>query len=153
VGSGVTDEASTLDAEESADWSLQAPADTIFEEEEEEFTPEPQPVEQGMGAGRWPTRERAPPQRLSFSTKALTDAPRSIREAMGRPEWLPFEEAISSEMCAMTSKQVYDTVTHNDVPPGQRVVQSRMLLNIKRDADGRVVKYIGVFSCVVCNGS
>jgi hypothetical protein len=60
---------------------------------------------------------------------------------MNRPDWPLFQEAISTEMCAMTSKQVHDTVTPREVPPGHRILQSRMLLNIKRDAEGRLVKH------------
>jgi hypothetical protein len=129
---------SALHADTSADWSLQTPTSTTHDEEDLSAQP---PTEQVMGGGRWPARDRAPPKRLAFSVKGLSDAPRSIKEAMNRPDWPLFQEAISTEMCAMTDKQVYDTVAHSEVPQGQRVLQSRMLLNIKRDADGRLVKY------------
>jgi hypothetical protein len=94
-----------------------------------------------MGGGRWPARDKAPPKRLAFSTRGLSDTPNSVKEAMNRPYWPLFQEAICTEMCAMTSKQVYDIVTPSEVPPGHKILQSRMLLNIKRDADGRIVKY------------
>jgi hypothetical protein len=99
------EEESALGAEPSADWSLHSP--TINDDEDTE-----QP---GMGGGRWPTKTRAPQQRLSYAAKGLSDAPRSLREPRGRPDWPLFDEAISQEMCAVTSQQVYDTVTQNEV--------------------------------------
>jgi hypothetical protein len=56
-------------------------------EAEEEGVHEHKPEEQGMGGGRWPTRDRRPPERLICYTHELNDKPKSIKEAMKRPDW------------------------------------------------------------------
>jgi hypothetical protein len=94
-----------------------------------------------MWGGRWPTRARAAPQRLSFAAEGLSHTTRSLCKARDRPDWQLFDKPISQEIFDMTSKQVYDTVTRSEVPPGQRNFQGRILLNIKRDPDGRIVEY------------
>jgi hypothetical protein len=142
----VQDDATTdseLQVTASDEWSLnQQQDDTANDSEaEEEEVHEHEPEEQGMGGGRWPTRVGRPPERLICYTTELNDKPKSIKEAMKRPDWPLFEEAISKDMCSMTSKQVYIFVKPHEVPEGEKVLQSRMLLSIKRDAVGRIEKY------------
>jgi transposase InsO family protein len=109
----------------------------IFEGEvNEETEDEEQP------ARRYPVRQRykpwAPYTAYLNSTSPLTDNPATYRQAMERPDAEMWAQATTDEMKSLREMGVYEKV---DLPSGKTALPSKLVLTVKRDEQGNVVKY------------
>jgi hypothetical protein len=68
----------------------------------------------------------------------MTDQPNSVQEALKRPDAVQWQDAISAELIALVEKNTY---TEMVLPPGKTAIPSKLVLNIKRDAVGKIDKY------------
>lgn len=88
--------------------------------------------------------ERTPPDEDSLllgwvlSTMLDDDEPRSVAVALSGPNGPHWQAAIDKEIANLKSKRTWDEVTR---PVDKRAIGSRMILKLKRDAVGNVVKF------------
>jgi hypothetical protein len=68
----------------------------------------------------------------------MTDQPNSVQEALKRPDAVQWQDAINAELTALVEKNTY---TEMVLPPGKTAIPSKFVLNIKRDAFGKIDKY------------
>ena len=64
--------------------------------------------------------------------------PLTISQALKRPDWLKWEEAITEELKALAA---FDTFEVCDLPPGKRQVGCKYVFKIKYKTDGSIEKY------------
>ena len=64
--------------------------------------------------------------------------PRSVKEAMARPDWPRWKEAMDREYKSLKLARTWRTI---DRPPSRNVVSCRWVFRLKRKADGSVDKY------------
>jgi transposase InsO family protein len=73
-----------------------------------------------------------------LSTTIDADEPRTVTEALRGPSAAFWLEAIQTELRNLISKQTWSEVKK---PAGRKEIGCRWVLKVKRDAEGRVVKY------------
>jgi hypothetical protein len=87
---------------------------------------------------------------VAFVGAALTEPiddmdakdPRTVQEAKSSiywSYWLAAKPAIHEELESLKAKGVYDEVS--ELPPGWKAVDSKWVLHIKRDRDGRILRF------------
>ena len=111
---------------------LQAPTGlaAIEEEEEEEskspirFTSEIRSIESAMA--------------VEIEDGISDDDPKTLVEAKERPDWPEWEKAMEEELALMKKYDVWDEV---DEPEDTNIVGSRWVFRIKRDSNGKILKY------------
>ena len=93
----------------------------------------------------YPERHRQPPTEWYRNTAArlhslegLTDHPATYQEAMLRPDWEQFDQAIAAELASLGEKGVY---TEESPLPGVTHLPAKLLLDIKRDEKKFIEKY------------
>ena len=69
---------------------------------------------------------------------SIGDDPKNLKEAMERSDWPEWKEAMDDEIALMAKYQVWDVV---DEPGDKNIVGCRWVFRIKRDANGKVLKY------------
>lgn len=69
----------------------------------------------------------------------FTPDPQTAQEALARHDAAQWQTAIDKEQKSLRDLKVYSVVT--ELPRGARVLGSRMVFKIKRDAAGRITKY------------
>ncbi len=69
------------------------------------------------------------------------DNPRTLAEAFKRDDAQLWKEAYHREMQALREKRVFTVVRRDQVPPGTRILQSRIVAVIKRDEKGDIKEY------------
>jgi hypothetical protein len=74
------------------------------------------------------------------STQQPAQEPRSYREAMQRPDWQKYHDAACEEIQALLEHGTFELV---QLPPGQKVIGSRWVFKVKRNADGSIERYKG----------
>ena len=86
-----------------------------------------------MCTPRHSQREKRKPDRYGFSCNLTTiEEPVSMKDALMQKEWIG---AMSSEMDSLHDNDVWDLV---ELPKGQKVVGSKWVFKLKRNADGSV---------------
>lgn len=80
----------------------------------------------------------------------LPDKPASVAEALSRPDAHLFEAAMNEELTSLASKSVYEIVDRDELPAGQVPIPTKWVLEVKRDAVGRVEKYKGRLVVLGC---
>jgi hypothetical protein len=66
------------------------------------------------------------------------DDPKTLAQAMARPDWSEWEKAMEEELALMAKYEVWDVV---DEPDDTNIVGSRWVFRIKRDSNGKILKY------------
>ena len=66
------------------------------------------------------------------------DDPKSLAEAMDRPDWPEWKAAMDEELALMAKYEVWDEV---DQPEDTNIIGCRWVFRIKRDSNGKVLKY------------
>jgi len=66
------------------------------------------------------------------------DDPKTLAQAMGRPDWPEWKLAMEEELALMAKYDVWDVV---DEPVDTNIVGSRWVFRIKRDSNGKILKY------------
>lgn len=105
---------------------------------------------------RYPKRKRAPPDRygqwvwraivarhrqmvgMSRISKHDRDTPRNYHEAMASPDRELWRKAIEDELSSLGLMHAWDIVTK---PENAKLVQCGFIFKIKRDAEGKIIKY------------
>jgi transposase InsO family protein len=134
-------------------------ASETSEDTEETGTEDPQhveedPVEHPMTGDsqesaegqRYPKRNRRPPQEWwepsiqpqLNAVAALSDEPRTYREAMSRQDADLWQQAVNAEFKSLHEMGVYE---NSHIPAGKAALPSRLVFAIKRDEHGNVEKY------------
>lgn len=95
---------------------------------------------------RNPPRQRNPPvdpylAYMNLATAPTGEPPATIQEAMDRPDWPLWRDAINAELRSCWEKGVFITIPKSDVPEGFKVLMSRMVFELKRDEHGNVIRY------------
>lgn len=75
---------------------------------------------------------------LPLSTE---EEPRTWKEAQDGPDAKKWEEAYREEMKSLKEMKVYQLVPRTSVPTGQKVRKGRPIFKMKRDENGKVVRY------------
>ena len=75
---------------------------------------------------------------IQIETGTSDDDPKTLVQAMARPDWLEWEKAMEEEMALMRKYEVWDVV---DSPEDTNVVGSRWVFRIKQDSSGKILKY------------
>ncbi len=70
-----------------------------------------------------------------------TDDPRSFKDAMNRPEKDLWEDACKEEFESLKEMRVFTLIPPTDVPPDRKVLRGKWVLSVKRDKEGRPVRY------------
>ena len=106
----------------------------------EEIAPPPGAAAPKEPEGRYPTRVRNPPDRIAYAASKgeAWDSP-SVAEALRRSDAAAWKEAISEELQNMAEKDVYVEVDYDDAQ--YKPLPSMLVLKIKRDSKGNIVKY------------
>ena len=68
----------------------------------------------------------------------VSDEPKSIAEAMRRPDAAQWSAAVKSELGNLTGKGTWEEAV---LPAGRKVIGCKWVLKTKTDADGNVIKY------------
>jgi hypothetical protein len=108
------------------------------------FDDAPSSSEDEGPVGRYPKRYRTKPSRFGFDVyvdttmSLLDDNPTSYKEAMKRPDSRQWEQAINEEFASLKAMGVFE---ESDLPQGKTPLPSKLVLTIKRDGHGNVVKY------------
>ena len=68
----------------------------------------------------------------------VSDKPKSIAEAMRRPDAAQWSAAVRSELGNLTGKGTWEEAV---LPPGRKVIGCKWVLKTKTDADGNIIKY------------
>jgi hypothetical protein len=89
------------------------------------------------------TRNRKPSVRFQdhyvyHAREGMIDQPSSVQEALKRPDAVLWQDAINAELAALVEKNTY---TETSLPRGKTTIPSKFVLNIKRDAVGKIDKY------------
>jgi len=66
------------------------------------------------------------------------DDPATLTQAMARPDWQKWKEAMDEELALMAKYDVWDVV---DEPEDTNIVGSRWVFHIKQDSSGKILKY------------
>ena len=74
----------------------------------------------------------------SVSEISINDDPKTLKEAMEWSDWPEWKEAMDDELALMAKYQVWDVV---DEPADKNIIGCRWVFRIKRDANGKVLKY------------
>ncbi|KAJ3553828.1 hypothetical protein NM688_g3412 [Phlebia brevispora] len=75
---------------------------------------------------------------LCFAAFNPFDEPRTVEEVRKREDWKEWKESMDKEMDQLKNMGTFELV---DLPPGRKAVGSRWVFLIKRDSEGRIVKY------------
>ncbi|WP_395240198.1 reverse transcriptase domain-containing protein, partial [Escherichia coli] len=73
-----------------------------------------------------------------FITYVLEDEPRSIKDALSRPDVPLWQEAINSEIDSILQNHTWELV---DLPKGCKTLGCKWILKRKYKADGSIYKY------------
>ena len=68
----------------------------------------------------------------------LEDDPISLKEAKERSDWPKLKEAMDAKMDQLTKRGMYKLV---ELPPDCKAIASKWVFHIKRDHNGKIVKY------------
>ena len=71
-------------------------------------------------------------------TGIADDDPKNLAEAMERSDWPEWKKAMDEEIALMAKYDVWDEVDH---PDDANLVGCRWVFRIKRDSDGKILKY------------
>lgn len=112
-----------------------------------------------VAEGRYPRRVRnAPdvyrPEAYAYAAEALTDEPKTTKEALARPDAALWRESMDAELQSIHEKGVLESIA--TVPTGKRVLPMKAVYKIKRDAMGAVDKYktrLVVLGCLQRKGA
>jgi len=74
----------------------------------------------------------------AYDVGITDDDPRSLAEAMNRPDWPEWKAAMDEELTLMAKYDVWDKV---DKPEDTNIIGCRWVFRIKRDSNGKVLKY------------
>ena len=72
---------------------------------------------------------------------SLDEEPLNYKEAMAGPYAKEFKEATNTEMLAHKKMGTYIRVKRSTLPPGTRILSSRMVYKIKKDLKGQILKF------------
>ena len=75
---------------------------------------------------------------LVLAITPTANEPKSIAEAMSRPDAALWSAAIAAELDNLTGKGTWEETT---LPPGRKAIGCKWVLKTKTDADGKVVKH------------
>ena len=107
---------------------LQLPSGLAVVDDEDELptllNPEVQSVESAMA--------------VQIENGTSDDDPKTLMQAMTRPDWSEWEKAMEEEIALMRKYKVWDVV---DSPDDTNIVGSRWVFRIKRDSSGKILKY------------
>ena len=97
-----------------------------------------------MHEQRYPQRERRAPDRYqlhayAYAAGELSDEPRTLEEALGRPDAELWRQSMDAEWASLQEKGVLEKV--DEVPRWKRVLPMKAVLKVKRDALGGAEKY------------
>ena len=70
----------------------------------------------------------------------LEDDPISLKEAKERSDWNKWKEAMDAEIDQLTKRGTYKLV---ELPPDRQAIASKWVYRIKRDHNGKIIKYKG----------
>ncbi|KAJ3473640.1 hypothetical protein NLI96_g12898 [Meripilus lineatus] len=80
----------------------------------------------------------APEANLCFLAELGHDAPQTLAEAQARSDWPEWESAMKAEMSQLHQLHTYSL---EDLPSDRKAVGCRWVFAVKRDADGKIIKY------------
>jgi transposase InsO family protein len=101
-------------------------------------------VEENVLPSVYPRRHRQKPSRFGFDAYAYSassipeDNPATFKQAMKRPDADQWEQAVREELASLKSMGVFE---ESALPRGMSALPSKLVLTIKRDELGNVVKY------------
>jgi hypothetical protein len=75
-----------------------------------------------------------------YAVSAHDTEPKSYAEAMRRPDHAKYHEAACEEIQALLDNGTFELV---QLPPGRKVIGSRWVFKVKRNADGSIERYKG----------
>ena len=99
------------------------------------------------GKSRFPKGLQAPTGSAAIAESAMAiqiedgtsdDDPKTLAQAMARPDWPEWQKAMEEELGLMAKYNVWDVV---DEPEDVNIVGSRWVFCIKRDSSGKILKY------------
>lgn len=67
-----------------------------------------------------------------------SDEPSSLKEAMKRPDWQNWKNAMSVEYSSLMENETWSLV---DSPNGRKVISGRWVFKLKKDREGKILKY------------
>lgn len=131
------------DGDDSGDGS---PATTDVPSATKDMTPGRRyPLRMRKKTGQWwtsnPDKDNDNAEAMTAAALPIDDSlgePKSVKEAAMRPDWPEWQRAIDEEMEAMERKHVWQMVKP---PPGCKPIKTKMLLQYKRDAEGRATRH------------
>lgn len=67
-----------------------------------------------------------------------SDEPSSLKEAMKRPDWQNWKNAMTVEYSSLMENETWSLV---DSPNGRKVISGRWVFKLKKDREGKILKY------------